>query len=235
MTWRLGMNDGNAFALETGLDLTNYLGLKLVLIDTGGRLAYGWIKEADAVESLGSDHVPDPGFDSACEIEWSCDSGWSIAAGVASCDGSLNVQILDIYNTAIVDGKLYKLVYEVTVYTSGTLYFYKRGDSVFPPATVTMSNGVASHTVYITATAGGTGKPSILSHSGAGWNGSLTSVSLKEVVHVGATGAHIVSAPGGSTRNWGSIESGFDPNNISAYTITRAAGMAKQGAGQYQT
>lgn len=37
---------------------------------------------------------------------------------------------------------------------------------------------------------------------------------FQAVTHVGANGVHIVSAKDGMTRNWASIDSGFDPNDI---------------------
>jgi len=43
--------------------------------------------------------------------------------------------------------------------------------------------------------------------------------SIKRVTDPPSTAVHIVSSLNGTTRNWASIESGFDPNTISSWSI----------------
>jgi hypothetical protein len=55
-------------------------------------------------------------------------------------------------------------------------------------------------------------------------------VSIKEVTHVGATGVHIVSAAGGSTRDWADIEAGFDYNDADGYSWQIKLGNIADGS-----
>jgi hypothetical protein len=58
-----------------------------------------------------------------------------------------------------------------------------------------------------------------IASSGAGTTLLFDSVSVRQVTSPQATGAWLVNTPGGSVKNFESIESGFDPNDISSVII----------------
>ena len=49
----------------------------------------------------------------------------------------------------------------------------------------------------------------------------IDDASVKQITDPPATGVHIVSSLNGTTRNWASIESGFDPNMIASWSVTK--------------
>jgi hypothetical protein len=137
-------------------------------------------------------------------------------------DSSTNAQ--SYQNFAVTAGKLYK----VTFWTQGdgtnagryALYDVTAGATI----TGNLTTGVTAATWtqvthYITAPAGcASMRLYFLTSTTAGSFFVVDDASVQEVTHVGATGVHIVSAINGSTRDWTSIESGFNYND-SAYTF----------------
>jgi len=97
-------------------------------------------------EVLGSEEVADPTFDTACGVNWGCETGWSIAGGKASCDGTQtgNSRVSEVI-TGLSAGQTYQLQANITR-VAGATRFYVSG---FASASVTDS-GVRT----ITFTAG---------------------------------------------------------------------------------
>src|ERR1035437_6145175 len=55
-------------------------------------------------------------------------------------------------------------------------------------------------------------------YGGTGVIGNVSVPSVKQVLTPASTGVTMASTSGGSTYNWASIDSGFNPNDASGYT-----------------
>lgn len=64
-----------------------------------------------------------------------------------------------------------------------------------------------------------TGEDTTIYINGSAFSGTLDNVSLKRVTDPPNTAVHIVSSLNGTTRDWASIESGFDPIGIASWII----------------
>ena len=93
-------------------------------LDDGNIAGNGLI--ADQVNpTLGSDLVTNGGFDA--DSDWTTGSGWTIGSDVATCDGtSGNLQST---SDTVVSGKLYKMQFEITAYTSGSVKIWSGSGS----------------------------------------------------------------------------------------------------------
>lgn len=69
----------------------------------------------------GDDVVTNGGFDT--DTNWTKGDGWSISGGVATCDGSQTINT-NLYQTALVDGRVYRITYTVSNRTAGTVNVY---------------------------------------------------------------------------------------------------------------
>ena len=78
-----------------------------------GRL-YGVLPTA----TLGSEQVTNGNF--ATDSDWTKGTGWSIGGGVAISDGSSSYSFLQ-QTSSVLNGKIYKISYSVTSYTSGSV------------------------------------------------------------------------------------------------------------------
>lgn len=242
-TSRLCTLDGSAFARVSEEDLTNYIGSYAEFVDSVGKVIGGYIKEADAAEALGSELLENTGFETAggggadVFANWSetAGSGTVVDEGVIVKSGSHaakltsggvdNTLVSQGENIAAAVGKLFKIS------------FYARGDGTNAgrykvydgmnaiwviPATSTGVGGTSYILVedYFTILSGGsTHYLYLLPLNSNGAIAYFDDISLKEVTHVGADGVHIVSASSGATRNWTSIDTGFDPNAIASVYV----------------
>jgi len=207
----LSFLNGIAFAKIQGATLAAYTGTagtstpyKLVLHDSAGVAASGFIANADAAEGLDTDLVTVGNFASD-NIAWVKGTGWSIGSGVATKGAGAGVLIEQ--DISAVANTLYKIVFDLTR-TAGT--FWPSFGSTTAIAVLAAS---ATYTYYVNC--GGTDSKITFNNDSA-FRGTLDNVVVQQVLHVGATGNHIVSAKAGSTRNWTSIGTGFNYNS-SAY------------------
>lgn len=114
---------------------------------------------------------------------------------------------------------LYKLVSAVTL-ASGTN----------PTFAVALDDGMGSRQDFGSGTLAGAYLTAILAHSrlgvfvldGVQTDFALSGYSVKRVIDPSNTGVHIISTYNGSTRNWASIDSGFNPNSISTVVVSSA-------------
>lgn len=226
----LSLADGSAFIKVSGVDLSPYAGVagsstpyKIILKDSTGKQAIGYIAEADTTETLASSILTDGGLE-LC-------TGWSQTRGTLSADavsphgGTYSGRFTR--NATSTDGYFYRSISP----TVGKLYkvtcWLKRGDSTnvrayigpvgsYSTIGITTATSWTMFSIYWTALAS-----SIVLFSTVGSNGQYSNIDdvlVEEVTHVGTTGVHIVSTLNGSTRNWASIESGFNYNDTS-YTF----------------
>lgn len=232
-TTRLCTLDGSAFVRVSEEDLTNYLASKIVFVDTSALEATGYIKEADAGEALGADL-----FDAGAGVFTAGTYAW-VAYGsntIANDANQLKVTyddnasgaynyLRDSYDLSadLTLEKLYKLTFDAKVGAgdSVNVNIMQDGDSDIRSAlsvTVTETN-MTGKTIYLTANKIQTHYLNMQATMKAGEDIWLDNLVLKEVTHVGADGVHIVSTSGGVTRNWTSIDSGFDANNIASVYV----------------
>lgn len=244
----LSLADGSAFLKVTGLDLSQYANknYKITLTDSAGKKVTGYIGAVDAVETLsGTELLNNPGFETLTSgtdddgtsdnfanwLETNDDAnGEKVEATATAHGGSRAVKLTKGTATtagirltgSATAGKLYKLTFW-TRGSSGVAGRFRIYDTTTTIVAAT-STGVTSDvytqvTRYVTASAGAI-YVGIHFYAGAttGNVAYFDDVSIQEVTHVGATGVHIISTAGGITRNWTSIESGFNYND-SSYTF----------------
>ena len=135
-----------------------------------------WTKSGSTIEgdpsTADEEILADPSFATACGVNWTCESGWTIALGLATCDGSSGVFIRED-GTSATSGNLYKVEIEITIYNNGNLRFV--GGSA-GQATTDIS-GIGVHTRYIEWT-GSNGNALFLSNA---FDGTIDNASLKLV------------------------------------------------------
>jgi hypothetical protein len=69
-------------------------------------------------DQLGPNVIVNGTFDA--DTDWSKGPGWTIAGGVASCDGS-QIGVTDLQQSALEAGKTYQLTYTILNYSAGNL------------------------------------------------------------------------------------------------------------------
>lgn len=218
---KLSLVAGTAFAdFSAAGVLTPYLNHKLVVTDSAGKQAVGYIKAAGTGETLGGELYADPEFNDASL--WDAKSGWSVSGGLASATGTvLYIQT----KTALT---LYQLLINVVLsgnsYTSGVYQTFISGGTI---RSATYTNG-GNKTAYLTG--GATGTAGIIQSTSA-LTASFTGLSLKQVLTPSATGVTIVSQRLGTTQNWRSIGTGFNYNDATGYTYGIYKKVAAKGIG----
>ena len=160
-------SDGNAdfqFSRNSSATRVNELGLVQDV-----QLLSGELVQNGNFEQIGSELVTNGGFDT--DSNWVKQTGWSIANGLASSDGSQSLPESIYQNGVTVVGKIYKITYTIVSRTSG---------SVRPSAGTlggTYQSTPNTYIEYLTAT----GNVSIGIQANADFIGSIDNVSVKEV------------------------------------------------------
>ena len=147
------------------------------LIEPVGTLGADVVLNGD-FEEVGADQILNGDFsqegseeitngDFATDSDWNKGSGWTISGGSANNDGSTG----DLYQSSVLEvGKSYKLDFEITNVTSGTLYL---ASNKYETQETFSSNG--SYSVFIVP------KTVNLYFYSLGFNGSIDNVSVVEV------------------------------------------------------
>jgi hypothetical protein len=226
--------DGTAFVMPddgSGADLSPYAGTHVIkVVDSAGKVAWGYLSDAGTGETLGSELVTNGGFDTDTTGWGGYQSTQSVVAGGQS--GNAGKCVADAGSSGNATFR-----WDTVFPTIGTLYkseFYaQRGDATSNrvgfstlsyglPNTkylsITDTDWSTKHTLYATRPSGTewfflANLPTELVYV------LLDTVSVKQVTAPPATGCWIVSTPGGSTKNWAYIESGFSPNDIASYDL----------------
>jgi len=226
---------GTAFVMPddgSSADLSPHVGRVLKVVDSAGKVAWGWLKAAGTGETLGSEILSNPSFDSDT-------SGWSAAnsAALASVAGGQSGNCLEITENGGADPAAYQLV----SFNTGALYlqsaYVKRGtESSYRMYCISgLTSGEATGewelvNLYKTGSGGSANfVVKQIASSGAGTTLLFDEVSFKQVTAPPATGCTIVSTPGGTTQNWAYIQSGFNPNSISTWDVYAASQWRAQG------
>jgi hypothetical protein len=204
----LSLIDGNAFIRVQGVSLTPYTSASysMSLHDSAGKTATGWIEYTDVAENLGGELVTDGGF--AASASWNTGGSWAVSGGKANFSSSVGGSVWQY--VTLTAGKLYKLQYTIDSASVDMIYAVHQGDWF------ESRSGSGTYTEYFTAIQ--TESTAVLGIYARNGSAVADNISLKEVLDVGTDGVHIVSTDGGATRNWTSIESGFDYND-DTYTL----------------
>ena len=252
----LCLADGAAFCGFSGIVLGAYAGVAgvttpylLILTDTAGKQAVGWIAEADAAEALAATDMVTNGdneaalasFDedgnTACTTAQSAEQAYAGSnSGKVTLDGSLYHgyrRYRDTNLSKMVAGKLYKITCWFYLPSGQTIDAYRLqlyGDANAKQLEGTETDSWTSKTAYITVN---TSFSCYLLARDAGLAANSDSfyfddLSIKEVIHAGAAGVHIVSARNGITRNWARIDSEFNYNGNYSVAVIRAADLTEK-------
>jgi len=199
----------NAF-LWSSIDVSAYAGTDtgytpfyVEALDGASKKATGYIGAVGAGETLGNELIGNTTFDDNSWWEWQ--ASWSVVGGVAVSNGTGWIKRVDFFNVNF----LYKREVTVTEYTSGDGYGLYNGASYSLDIS---SAGLKSS--YINYNVVG---PVYI--YGSLYVAKIDNPTIKRVTDPPSTAVHIVSSFNGTTRNWASIESGFDPNNIASWGI----------------
>jgi len=202
------------------------------------------ILQIGGAEALGTELLTNGGFETpgggGADIfgSWSenttaggtlADEGFLVHGGShalkATC-GAINNLYSHVSQTIVTTvGKLYKFSFWTRGdgTNAGTIFIYDYTNGTNYDGYVFLSTGVSGTvytkvSVYVTARSIST-MFILVSPLTANGSAYFDDVYVQEVTHAGASGVHIVSAAGGSDRNWASIESGFN-YNAATYTAT---------------
>lgn len=236
VTWlcRPNLKDGEAFLDMTGFDMTDYAGddvgstpYRIELYDSNDNYAKGFIGAAGTEYTLGEELIT--GWTEVKEGTWEF--------ATLTTDGK-DIDVMEInYPTSggtagmcksnalsLVAGKVYRVYFDATRTSGvarpevhiGTSTAFS-GAGTYRIAYV----GYGSNYLEFTATAAdvAAGYLWFSLPGNARWTGLVVSMKEKTEPVVTLGGVHIVSADGGSTRNWESIHLSFNPHLIYSYKI----------------
>jgi len=238
---RLSMVNGTAFVDFSAADvLTDYIGKRIVITDSAGKKATGYIKAAGTGETLGDELVvnghmetgdpptgwvargtPTPSVLSSVEDEHTGGSGSKSLNVVAGSDVSAAHQSI-----SFAVGQLWK--YSGWVKNIDADYVALNLRALGSPANWMKEIAYSSETawksngdVYDTVPAGTTAIYLYCTiFGGVGKSARFDGIGIQQVLTPSETGVTITSTPNGTTYNWTSIESGFNYNDASGYTYT---------------
>lgn len=234
LTCKLSLVDGTAFVTQPSIDLRPYLGFKLSFSD-GSKTLVGYAKAAGTGETLGSELVPNGDF----EVWTDANTPGSWNKGTVG-SSTINREASDIHGGSycarfdIVSGAAATLT-KSGLWTPGMLYkrSYWHKVTANSAKSYTYSTPETTFGVYLTLNA--TSWYNLVGYGTASVNDATLAlarnttsgdysiyfddISVKQVLTPSATGVTIVSAAGGTTYNWATQETGFNPN-AAAFTVT---------------
>lgn len=208
---RLSIVDGNAFVDFSSDVFGDHIGDKLIVYDSAGKKAIGYIKAAGTGETLDNELVTNGDFDP--DEGWT-KGVWSIADGKAAATAS---SYSFLYQNADLAGKLIKSSVDIDSISGGPIKVCYHGTANGGTARTT----TGTHAEYYTPSSSGTA--TIGAQTQVNVTCSIDNLSMKQVLTPSATGVTITSTPGGTTYNWASVESGFNYNDPSGYTYSIVA------------
>ena len=213
--------DGDATIRLGGLDLSGQTGKYIVVKDTAGKYATAYGHAQDDAEALGAELITNGIF--AADTSWTKQPSWTIAAGVATYDDASNhsIQPTNAISTSVND--LVKCTFDIGgAATFARVAFYSNIEPVgfifsFLDSYADLVNGSYSYTGYVKIAEKFQFYANI-----AGTAFNWDNVSLKKYTALGTDALQLRSTASGSTRNWASKETGFNPNSISKIEVFNA-------------
>lgn len=232
----LCLADGAAFVMPdygSGADLSPFANTHVIkLVDSAGKVAWGYLSSAGTEETLGSELVANGDF--ASDI-----SGWTLNAGAGGGTitwdaGTLKFQqgavsvVMHTRQDAVAAeaNKLYKAFFSITDQLGATYTKIYIGKSGGPSDFYFESpyGGVRDITRLVCPE--GQIRMQMYDGQGVGYYSNWDNISLKQVTAPPATGCWVVSTLGGATKNWARVETGFNPNDITGYDLYLASALA---------
>jgi len=233
--YRLSMVNGTAFAWIPGIDLSPYAGQTgsntpycLSITDSTGKVAVGYIGAAGAAETLGTDAITAAGnrnFDAGI-------GNWTSNVGGQPTNPANDLKLVIAaawdwvrlsagYHTLTLN-TLYKITVNIKELTGPELRVYLGWILEVPAIWTTTGNKTKYYTIN---NPGSSGERIYLLMDGVATNYFvIDDVSFAPLTDCAATGVRIVSAPDGATRNWASVEAGFNPNGTTYTVVVQHAG-----------
>jgi phage gp37-like protein len=178
------------------------------LLDATGKKATGYIGAVGAGETLGSELIT--GWTNGGYDTWA-----SAGVDITSTIGLTDALRAGWQQYTSSSGWLVKLI-TTLAYTGNQPFFWILNHPEYTNRTEINDLVVGANTKYRTLLSAA---DDIAFITGAITNYSVISNSFKRVTDPPSTAVHIVSSLNGTTRNWASIESGFDPNTIATWKI----------------
>lgn len=226
--------DGEAFVMPdfgSGADLSPFANTHVIkVVDSAGKVAWGYLHSAGTGETQGAELVTNGDF--ASDI-----SGWALNAGAGGgaitwdagtlkfLQGGTSVTMRAtqdvIPSTA---NKLYKIMVSVVAQSGGSYTKIYIGKSGGPYAYYYEDDGGVRDVTRLVCPEGETGLR-LADAQGAGYYSNWDNVSLKQITAPPATGCWVVSTPEGETRDWASVDAGFNPNDIAGYDLYLASAL----------
>ncbi len=218
------MTDGTAFYDQDGDVVEGVPGNQLILTDSAGARAIGYIKAVGTGETLGGELLPGT---SGLFTDWTGVAPDEIPDGWTRRDGPFDMATRLTENPAdqcqiLSDGtlitlrkgliliwdKLYKVSIDIKTVDSGSVQINVGGETQ-------TYNTTGIKTIYANAE---TTRNYDITRVGV-TNVTFDDVSIKQVLTPSTNGVVIVSTSGGSTENWAQVDSGFNPNDIVSYAV----------------
>ena len=231
---KLSIVNGTAFVDFSAANvLTNNLNSKLFIADNAGLELIGYIKAAGSGESLGSELVLNPGFETGDPpSDW---HAWYATLSRVTdprpgSSGAYSLNVLATGNTAGASSDI--------IFTSGALYYMSiwlrnvdqtDGACLFQTFDYYNLCSIDSGDTAWTSCGGYRTKADIAQGIDPNWWSPISPVgksfrvddaSARQIISPSVTGTTITSTQNGSTFNWTSEESGFNRNDTSNYTYT---------------
>jgi hypothetical protein len=220
----------NAF-LWSSLDLSPYAGTDLgstpyyiELLDGAGKKATGYLAAVGVGETLGSELVTNGSFETDPNVQWT-----PISCTIASIMGGQSGNCLQM---TVVAGVQQYINQYVTTFIKALYKFsayIKSGTSGDEPYLIYLPLGMGyffgvSSGVWVQGSKYNNAQATleafqIYKNSITAGTMLFDEASLKRIVDPPSTAVHIVSSLNGTTRNWATIESGFNPNTITSWKI----------------
>lgn len=201
-------------------------------LDGTGKKATGYLGAVGAGETLGSELVLNPGMENGTPpTNWNAVNAPDTfeRSGVQKHSGNYSSHVIELHsayagfrsdNFSTTAKALYKILGEYFLVSGVIFCGYFGGDSntrYIPSCSIT---GSWQHLEEIfNDPVGGAG--AFIQYYSNGFAAEFygDDVSWKRITDPPATAIHIVSSLNGTTRNWASIEGGFDPNTITSWII----------------
>jgi hypothetical protein len=219
---RLSLVDGKAFVdFSTADVLTDYIGKRIVIIDSAGKKIIGYIKAAGTEETYDAALYADTmaadntgnWSKSFCALTFDTDHYVYDPSNIGSCISKTNL--------STVAGKLMKASVDVKNGTGSTTdmqHYTNQGGFIGGSVFASAADYVARASYFCNKLTQSTSHFGLYNQTNFAGNVNLKNYSVSQVLTPAVTGVTIVSAPGGSTYNWESIESGFNYYDSAGYT-----------------
>lgn len=230
VTLNLSLVNGTAFISNPSTDLSGYEYTKIIVTDSAGKKAVGYIKAAGTGETYGSERFTNHSWD-VDTTGWTANNSatlTSVAGGQSgNClsiteNGVANPYAQQNIFPSIVPGRLYRSSIYVKQGTSSRYRFYVQYAvgayffGYYADQTATSSWGQVDF-VYCYPVTGTQETYVLMNRAGlsSGQDLYFDEISCKQILTPSTDGVTIVSSIGGTTYNWASIDSGFNYNDTS--------------------